>query len=108
MRFKQYLLEQAKKDGEKKIVFKETDGRSPFPDNTVNALTRQVSTMANDLELEWSDAATLVAAAFDELEVPKPQAFQIERWAQYTELLAHAIKQLYKSRGMKGGWTRTV
>jgi len=107
MRFKQFLIEQ-EKEKEKKIVFKETDGRSPFPTNTISALEKQISTFARDLEVEWKSAAELVDAAFTELDVPKPQSFIVDRWRQYTELLSHAVKQLYQARGLKSGWTQGV
>lgn len=107
MRFKQFLIEQ-EKEKQKKIVFKETDGRSPFPSLTISALEKRVTTFARDLETEWKSAAELVDTAFAELDVPKPQSFITERWKQYTELLAHAVKQLYRARGLKSGWTRGV
>lgn len=111
MRFKQFLMEQAKAkadDKEKKIVFKETDGFSAFPENTMAALEKQVSVLAKDLEVDWKSAAEVVDAAFEELDVPKPQSFLKHRWAQYVELLSHAVKQLHKARGLKSGWTQSI
>lgn len=105
MRFKQFLIEQEK---EKKIVFKETDGRSPFPDLTISALEKEITSLARDLEKEWKSAAELVDVAFENLDVPKPPSYSTDRWNQYTDLLSHAIKQLYKARGLKSGWTQTV
>lgn len=106
MKFKQYLLE--KEEKEKKIVFKETDGRSPFPINTISALEKQITTLARDLEKEWKSSSELVDAAFEELNVPKPMSYLTERWRQYVDLLSHATKQLYQSRGLKASWSRVV
>ena len=109
MRFSQFLAEKKEKDEqEKKIVFKETDGRSPFPANTISALERQISASARDLELEWHSSAELVDSAFTELDVPRPESYNAERWPQYVSLLSYAIKELYKSRGLKSNWSITV
>lgn len=106
MRFKQFLIE--KETEKKKIVFKETDGLSPFPPNTVSALEKEISSQARDLDLEWKSAAELVDAAFENLEVPKPDATNKNRWVQYVDMLKHAIKELYKSRGLSSGWSKVV
>lgn len=105
MRFKQFLAEQEK---EQKIVFKETDGRSPFPSNAISALEKRISVLAKDLDVEWKSAAELVDTAFTELDVPKPQSFLVERWKQYTTLLSHAVKQLFNARGLKSGWSQGI
>lgn len=108
MRFKQYLLEKKNEDEKEKIIFKETDGRSPFPEMTMNELEKKITSLAKDLEKEWESANVLVDSVFEELNVPKPQVHLVERWRQYTDLIAHAVKQLYKARGLKSGWTQTV
>lgn len=105
MRFKQYLIE---KEKEKKIVFKETDGRSAFPEMTISALKKEITTLSKDLQKEWKSAADLVDFAFETLQVPKPPVYAVDRWNQYVDLLSHAVKQLYKARGLKSGWTQTV
>jgi hypothetical protein len=109
MKFSQFLQEAEKdKEKEKKIVFKETDGRSPFPENTVRAIEKEISGLARDLEQEWDNVAKLMDTAFENLDVPKPQAFQSERWKQYTDMIGHATNELYKSRGFKSTWSRSV
>lgn len=108
MRHLKEILEEAKKEKEKKIVFVETDGREAFPENTVNALEKDINKKAKDLSVEWKNSVELVDKAFEELEVPKPKAFQSERWEQYKDLLRYAIKSLSSSRGFKGGWTQTI
>ena len=107
MRFKEfYLLE--KKEEKKKIVFKETDGITEFPPNAFSALEKHVSTLARDLDNDWDSASALVDTAFEELEIPKPDATSKYRWPQYVALLKHAIKELYKSRGLSAGWSKVV
>lgn len=103
MKFFQSLLEK-KADEKKTPVFMETDEKSPFPNDTITALKKKITTLAKDLESEWDSAAVLTNAAFEELEVPIPQAFVKDRWVQYTELLAYAIKQLYNARGLSAKW----
>lgn len=107
MKFSDFLAER-EKENEKKIIFKETDGKSPFPEMTINALEKHISSLAKDLETEWKSAAELVDATFKELDVPKPESYLADRWKQYVQLLAHAVKQLYQARGLKSGWTQSV
>lgn len=104
MRFKQFLNEEDKK---KVKVFAETDGRSSFPEMAISALQKNISAKAKDLEVEWNSVEELVSSAFEELDVPKPQAHLTERWKQYVDLLSHAMSQLYKARGMSK-WTQTI
>ena len=93
------ILSEAKKEKEKKIVFKETDGRSEFPPNTITAIKKKIGVMARDLDADWKNSAELVNSAMEELEVPKPPAFLKARWEQYVTLISEAEKQLYQARG---------
>lgn len=106
MKFSTFLAEA--KEKEKKVVFKETDGRSAYPENTVRAVESEITKLAKDLDQEWNSAVALIDNAFEELDIPKPQPYQKERWDQYKDLVAHAVKQLYQSRGLKGSWTQSV
>jgi len=107
MKFSEFLTEK-KKEEEKKIVFKETDGVSPFPENTVSALKKEISNLARDLEQEWDSVQTLLTAAYENLDVPQPQAYQKDRWYQHIDLINHATEQLYKSRGLKASWSQGI
>lgn len=102
MKFLQTLIERKKE--EKKPVFIETDEKSPFPNDTMTAIKKKITSLSKDLEEEWDSAVTLLNTSFEELDVPIPQAYSKDRWQQYTELLAYAIKQLYDSRGFSGKW----
>lgn len=110
MRHLREILSEAKKDKEKekKVVFIETDPREAFPNDTIAALHKDIRQKAKDLGVQWKSSVELVDATFEDLEVPKPQAFQNERWEQYKQLLSYAIKCLYDARGLKGGWTTTI
>lgn len=105
-KFSKFLAEA--KEKEKKIVFKETDGRSAYPANTINAIESQITTLAKDLDQDWKSAVELIDKSFEELDIPKPQPYQKERWGQFNDLIAHAIKQLYQSRGLKASWTQSI
>lgn len=92
---------------QKKIVFKETDGVLPFPEMTMNALKKEIKKMSSDLSKEWPSTIAVVNAAFDELEVPKPLAFNKDRWEQYCQMIKVATKELVASRGFSG-WTKLI
>ena len=100
------MITEAKKE-KVKVVFVETDGRAPFPNNTMSALEKSITKLAKDLETEWDSATKLVNTAFEESNVPIPGAHLKERWEQYTKLLAHAIRELHDARGF-ASWSRTV
>ena len=106
MRFLDFLLEARKK--EKKIVFIETDGRSPFPNDTLISLQKEINKNCKDLEHEWKNAVEVVNYSFNELDVPIPTANLTARWEQYKECLKYAIKNLVDSRGLNGSWSTTV
>ena len=100
-------LTENKKEDEKRAVFKETDPMSPFPNDTMTALKREINKGAKDLEKEWDNAIELVDKSFVELEVPKPKPQQKERWEQYNVLIATAVNDLYEARGLEGSWRTT-
>ncbi|WAX21739.1 hypothetical protein [Stenotrophomonas phage RAS14] len=103
------LLEKKEEKPKKpKIVFVETDGREAFPVDTMTALKKEINKQAKDLELQWNGPVQLVDAVFAELNVPKPLANLKDRWEQYTQLLAVAVRALRDSRGMKSAWSQTV
>lgn len=110
MRHLKTILAEAKKDEEKekKVVFVETDPREPFPNDTISALEKDIHKKAKDLTQQWDSSVSLVDATFEELDVPKPLAYQNARWEQYKQLLSVAIRRLYDARGFKGGWMKTV
>lgn len=102
------LEKKEEKPKKKEIVFVETDGREPFPVDTMTAVKKEINKQAKDLELQWDGPVQLVDAAFAELDVPKPLANLKERWEQYVSLLGVAVRALRDSRGMKAAWTQTV
>jgi hypothetical protein len=106
MKFSEYLEEARKK--EHKVVFKETDGRSPFPNDTLTSIQKEINKNCKDFEKDWKNAVEIVNYCLNELNVPIPKANNLERWDQYKSLLAYAIKNLYDARGMKGGWATSV
>ncbi|QDJ96395.1 hypothetical protein Xoosp13_209 [Xanthomonas phage Xoo-sp13] len=107
--FLQLLNEKKEKKPEKKkIVFIETDPQYEFPADTMSALKKEINKSAKDLEKNWRSAVELVDAAFAELEVPKPLAYLKNRWKQYIELIAVAVKALREARGQHASWSQTV
>lgn len=103
------LKEKSEKDDKKeeKIVFVETDPHEPFPNDTMAALKKEINKKSKDLTIEWKSAVHLLDAVFEELNVPKPQAYLKHRWQQYRELLDYAIRNLYDARGFKASWVKT-
>ena len=97
-------LTENKKEDEHRAVFKETDPNSPFPNDTISALQREINTGAKDIEKVWKDAIELTDHSFITLKVPKPRPSQEARWGQYNELLSVAVKDLYDARGLEGTW----
>ena len=105
-KIKDIMLE--KKEGDKKeqkLVFVETDPKAPFPNDCVSAIEKAIKSKAKELETQWKSPMELVDAAFEELDIPKPLAWNKERWTQYNSLLIHAIRALYEARGFSGGWS---
>ena len=107
---RQIIIESKKKDGEKekKVVFVETDPKEAFPNDTISAIQKDVHKKAKDLTVDWKSSVEVVDAAFADLDVPKPLAYQASRWEQYKQLLGYAIRSLYDARGLKAGWTKTI
>ena len=101
------ILNENKKEDEHRAVFVETDPDSPFPNDTISALKREINTGAKDLETEWENALELVDHSFSKLKVPKPNPQQKARWDQYNVLIADSVKQLYDARGLEGSWRTT-
>jgi hypothetical protein len=110
MRHLNEILAESKKDKEKekKVVFVETDPREAFPNDTISALEKDIRQKAKDLTATWKSSVELVDTTFVDLDVPKPLAYQNDRWDQYKQLLSYAIKSLYDARGLKAGWTQTI
>jgi len=100
-------LTENKKEDEHKPVFVETDPQSPFPNDTMSALKREINTGAKDLEKDWSSALELIDHSFMTLKVPKPTPQQNARWEQYNTLIGEAVRQLYDARGLSGSWRTT-
>lgn len=106
MRFKEFILLEARKK-EEKIYFIETNGYIKFPTDTITSLEKEINKNCKDLSIDWKNAIEVVNTAFNNLDIPIPRANQIDRWGQYCELLKYAVKNLYDSRGFTT-WTTTV
>lgn len=106
MKFSEFLNESRKK--EKKIVFQETDGRSRFPNDTMTSIQKEINKNCRDLEKTWKNAVEVVNYSFNELDIPIPKANLLARWEQYKECISYAVKNLYDSRGLNGGWTTSI
>lgn len=106
MRFLEFLIEARKK--EKRLVFIETDGRSPFPNDTMTSITKEINKNCKDLEKEWKNATEVVNYSLNELDVPIPTANLTARWDQYKDLLKYAVKNLADARGINGNWSTTI
>ena len=106
MTFLEFLLEERKK--EKKIVFIETDGRSPYPNDTMVSIKKEINKNCKDLEQHWKNAVEVVNHSFNELDIPIPTANLNARWVQYKECLKYAIQSLADARGLNGDWMASI
>lgn len=102
----QTLIEAKKK--EEKIVFKETDPRLPFPNDTITAIKKRANVFAKDLTMNWDSAIEMLDAVMTELKVPKPLAHLSKRWEQYQDLIGFAVENLYDARGFGGRWNSVI
>lgn len=98
------ILREKKKEQPEKIVFVETDGISPFPEDCISFLKKRINKLSKDLSIRWNSPVELVNKSFEELKVPVPKAFQSRRFEQYTKLFGYAIEQLKGSRGFSNEW----
>ncbi len=99
------MITEAKKEKEKKIVFVETDPQEAFPQNTIEALIREIRNLAKDLTVDWPSTITLLHKAFENLSIPVPSANQKARWEQYRRLIKQAVESLRDSRGFAASWS---
>lgn len=97
-RFKEFLIEFSKKE-KLKSIFLETDGKSPFPPNTIAALKKQITTSAKDLTRKWESPIELLAFVFEKYDISVPAPHLSQRWDQYIDLLNYSIERLYQARG---------
>ena len=97
------ILENKKEDEHRK-VFVETDPNSPFPNDTISAIKREINTAAKDLETDWKDGLELLNHVFTKLDVPRPLPQQKERWEQFKFLIGTTVTELYNSRGLHASW----
>lgn len=97
------MAEEKKK--EKEPVFVESDPQQPFPQNTFDALKKEIKKLAKDLDTNWPSTVALLNKAFEELQVPVPNANLIERWEQYRQLIKIAVEALRDSRGFGASWS---
>lgn len=94
-----------KKEKERKPVFTETEPTNPFPQDTVDALRKEVKSLAKDLSVDWNSTISLLNKAFENLNVPVPTANLESRWEQYRRLIKDAVEALRDSRGFGGSWS---
>lgn len=98
-------LVEKKEEKERKPVFIETDPLEAFPNDTIDALRKEVRKLAKDLSVDWTSTMTLLNKAFENLSVPVPLANQEARWVQYRGLIKDAVTSLRDSRGFGATWS---
>ncbi len=75
-----------------------------LPNDVVNALKKRIREGAEDQEQNWANALELVHKAYEVEGVVRPDPAMADAWKQYEEMLAYAVQQLAKNRGMDSDW----
>lgn len=89
-----------------KGIFVSDDANVPFPKDTMVYIQKAINKNSKDKQKIWKSAIELVDSSLDELNVPKPLAYMRERWIQYNEIIAYAVRNLVDSRGIDGDWNK--
>lgn len=87
-----------------KGIFVSDDTNEPYPKDTMVYIQKDINKRTKDKQKDWKSAIELVDSSLDELNVPKPMAYMRERWKQYEEMIAYAVRNLADSRGLNGKW----
>lgn len=87
-----------------KGIFVSDDVNEPYPKDTMVYIQKDINKQSKDKAKDWNSAIELVDSSLNDLNVPKPMAYMRERWKQYEEMIAYAVKNLADSRGLNGKW----
>ena len=105
MRLDEMALLEKKKAPKKKVIYDNSwDPKTPFPDDTVSTLEKEIKKASRDLEEKITSPITLVNKIMTDNNVPIPAAYLKQRWGQYQSLLKVAVKALGSARGFKSGY----
>jgi hypothetical protein len=85
-------------------LFEDKNKEEGFPEETIKEITKLIKEGAKNRKRDWANALELIHAAFKHLNVPRPNPNDDYRWKQYEELIQVAVKELRKSRYVKGDW----
>lgn len=85
----------------------EANDLTTLPDQVIGEIRKLVRKGAQDLEQDWTNALELVNKAYQVANVRRPAPDQKGAWKQYEELITDAVKELHKTRGIKGKWRMT-
>jgi hypothetical protein len=85
---------------------------SELPAATVEHLKRLITKAASlkrgsndeDIPDHWTNALELVHWAYDASKVDRPVPSMRASWAQYSDIIHHAVKMLARFRGLEGSW----
>lgn len=107
MRFLNYLFENNIED-----LVAPTEAPEQYPESTIDKIRNLIrqGTKPNKetgQHEKWANALHLVHKAFEVAGVQRPTPQMKEMWKQYEELIAYAVKQLAKERGIEGDWRMT-
>jgi hypothetical protein len=98
-------LTEEKNEKSKKPVFVETDPHEPYPQDTVEAVRKEVRKLAKDLTVDWDSAIQVLNKACENLSVPVPTANLKDRWDQYRGLIKDTVLALRDARGFGANWS---
>ena len=77
---------------------------SLLPEETIKTIQKNVRDGAKDLTQNWANALQLVQVAYQVANVERPDPDMAGAWKQYTDMIAYAVEQLAKTRGIDGDW----
>ena len=80
---------------------------SELPEGELKKVKANISKGAKDLNQLWASALELVHEAYEKAQIQRPDLTMNAAWKQYEEMIAFAVKELAKARGVDGDWRTT-
>lgn len=78
-----------------------------LPEQDIAKLKKLIRKGAQDITQRWANALELVHTAYEVAKIQRPDITMEAAWKQYEEMIAHAVKELAKARGLNDNWRMT-
>ena len=76
--------------------------------DVIKQLQKKITEGAKDTSQKWANALELVQKAYSVVGVQRPTPDMRTAWDQYEDMIAFAVKQLAKFRGVDADWRSTT